>query len=124
MGFQQVAVALGLDLCRYGDSLGSRLAAPAGLGGSSAPTLTSLALATRAVQGSDPTTYPREFTVSSLNPPDATTYYVFLGVPIYWTGGSVTITSVPEPSTLTLAALGVLIVAGVRSRRRRARTTA
>jgi hypothetical protein len=90
------------------------------------PTLTTLALATRAVQGSDPTTYPREFDVSSLEPPDASTYYVVLGFAIEWTTGEVTITgvSVPEPSTLTMAVLGVLIVAGVRSRRRRARRLA
>ncbi len=89
------------------------------------PTLTSLALQTDAVQGSNQTTYPREFTISSLNPPDASTHYVFLGFPFFWTSGPVTINAVtvPEPSTLTLAVLGALIVAGGRSCRRKARAS-
>ncbi len=85
------------------------------------PTMTSLALETQAVQGSNQTTYPREFTVSSLDPPDASTHFVIFGVPFFWTSGTVTITSVtvPEPSSLTLAVLGTLIVAGGWSARRR-----
>ncbi len=90
------------------------------------PTLTSLSLATDAVQGSNNTTYPREFTVSSLDPALATSYFVILGEPIFWTGGVVTITgvSVPEPSSFTLAILGALIVAGGCARHRNARATA
>jgi hypothetical protein len=91
------------------------------------PSLTSLALDTRAVQGPDPTSYPREFTISSLNPPDAETHVVVLGFPIFWTSGTVTITAVtvPEPSSFTLAVLGVgaLIAAGGSSRLRKARAT-
>jgi hypothetical protein len=86
------------------------------------PTLTSLALQTSAVQGSDQTTYPREFSISSLNPSVAFTHFDLFGFPIFLTGGTVTITSVsvPEPSTFNLAVLGALIVAAGWSRRRKA----
>jgi hypothetical protein len=89
------------------------------------PTLTSLALQTDAVQGSNQTTYPREFTISSLDPGGASSQYVFLGLPFFWTSGTVTITSVslPEPSSLTLAVVGAVIVAGGWSRRRKARAS-
>ena len=91
-------------------------------------TLASLALDTRAVEGSDPTTYPREFTISSLDPPDAETHFVVLGIPIFWTSGTVTVTgiSAPEPSSFTLAVLGLggLIVAGGWARLRKGRATA
>lgn len=89
------------------------------------PTLTGLALATGPVQGSNPETYPREFVISSLDPGNASTYYYvdFLGQPFSLTAGSVTITSivtssVPEPSSLSLAVLCALLVAGGWSRRR------
>jgi PEP-CTERM motif len=92
------------------------------------PSLTSVALDTRAVQGLGPTSYPREFTISSLNPPDAETHVVILGLRIFWTSGTATITAmnVPEPSSVTLAVLGVgaQIVAGGWSRHRKARSTA
>ncbi len=91
------------------------------------PTLTSLALATGPVQGSNPETYPREFLISSLDPGSASTsYYIdFLEQSFSLTAGSVTITSivtssVPEPSSLSLAAFGALLVAGGWSRRRKA----
>jgi MYXO-CTERM domain-containing protein len=85
-------------------------------------TLTSLTLQTSAVQGSDQTTYPREFSISSLNPPSAFTHLDFFGFSVFLTSGTVTISSVsvPEPSTFTLAVLGALIVAGGWFRRRRA----
>ena len=90
--------------------------------------LTSLALDTLATQGPDPTSYPREFTISSLNPPDAETHVVILGFPLFWTSGTVTITAVttPEPSSLTLALLGIgtVIVARSQSSRRKARADA
>jgi hypothetical protein len=92
------------------------------------PSLTSLALGTYPTQGLDPTSYLREFTISSLNPPAASTYVVVLGFPLFWTSGTITITAftVPEPSSLTLAALGAgtLIVVVGWSRRRRVRATA
>jgi PEP-CTERM motif len=91
------------------------------------PTLTSLALDTYATEGPDPTSYPREFTISSLEPPDAETHVVIFGFPLFWTSGTITIISVtaPEPSSLTLAILGigVVIVAGGWSRRRKSRAT-
>lgn len=83
------------------------------------PTLTSLTLATGPVQGTNQETYPREFTISSLDPGNADTYFYvgFLGQSFSLTTGSVSITSivttpVPEPSTFTLAVLGTLMVAG------------
>jgi hypothetical protein len=84
-------------------------------------TLTSLALATGPVQGTNPETERREFTVSSLGPQGASTSFVLLGLPFSLTQGSVTIVSVvPEPSSLALAAFGALIVAdGLRRGRRR-----
>jgi hypothetical protein len=92
------------------------------------PSLTSLALDTLATQGPDPTSYPREFTISSLNPPDAETHVVILGFPLFWTSGTVTITAVtaPEPSRLTLTVIGIgtVIVARGWSRRRKARANA
>jgi hypothetical protein len=87
------------------------------------PTLTALSLDTRGVVGSEHGSEPREFTVASLNPPLGYTHYVIFGVPIFATSGTVTInsvTSVPEPSSITLAALGALIVAGGWFRHRRA----
>jgi hypothetical protein len=89
--------------------------------------LTNLALDTFATQGPDPTSYPREFTISSLNPPDAETHVVVLGFPLFWTSGTITITgiTVPEPSSLTLAVVGIggVIVASGWARRRRAHAT-
>jgi hypothetical protein len=81
------------------------------------PTLTSLALETDSVQGSNPETEPRRFAVSSLNAGDAFTYYVFIGFSFSLTSGTVTITSVrpttvPEPSSVVLAVLGTLVAAG------------
>jgi hypothetical protein len=91
------------------------------------PSLTSLSLDTYPTQGPDPTSYRREFTISSLHPPDAGTQIVVLGFPLFWTSGTVTITAVtvPEPSSLTLAVLGAcaLIVASGWSRRWRIRAT-
>lgn len=84
------------------------------------PTPTSLALMTGPVQGTNQETEPREFAVSSLSPQGASTSFVLLGFPFSLTEGTVTITSaVPEPSSLTLAALGALVVAGGWSRRSR-----
>jgi hypothetical protein len=92
------------------------------------PTLTGLVMATGAVQGSNQTTYPREFAISSLSPPAASTSFEILGLSFSLTSGTVTITSVttavPEPSTLILAVIGALIVAGGGPRRREARATA
>jgi hypothetical protein len=91
------------------------------------PTLTALSLDTRGVVGSEQGSEPREFTVSSLNPPLGFTHYVIFGVPIFATSGTVTInsvTTVPEPSSVTLAVLGALIVAGGWCRRRRATAAA
>ena len=89
------------------------------------PNLTSLALATDPVQGSSYGSYPREFTISSLNPPDASTYLDFHGLSIFLTSGTITTTlSVPEPSTFILAVLGALFVAGGWSRHRKARPNA
>jgi hypothetical protein len=87
------------------------------------PTLTSLALATSSVQGSNPETYPREFDIASLS--DMTTYADIYSFQYFLTSGTVTITSivttpVPEPSTFTLAVLGALIVASGWCRRRQA----
>jgi hypothetical protein len=77
------------------------------------PTLTALSLDTKGVVGSDPGSFDREFTVSSLNPPAASTHYLIFGVPIFLTSGTVTINSVtnavPEPSSLILLVLGALI---------------
>jgi hypothetical protein len=91
------------------------------------PTLTSLNLDTYATQGPDPTSYPREFTIASLDPPAAETHVVILDYPFFWTSGTVTITAVtvPEPSSLTLAVLGIgaVNVAGGWSRRRQPRAT-
>ena len=87
------------------------------------PTLTSLALDTHGVVGSEQGSYAREFTVSSLTPPSAGTHLIILGFPIFLTSGTVTIdsvTTVPEPSSFTLAVLGALFVAGGWSRRRKA----
>lgn len=92
------------------------------------PALTALALETSAVEGSEYGSYAREFTVSSLTPPAASTDLVILGIPVFLTSGTVTInsviTSVPEPSSFTLAVLGALFVAGGWSRRRQAFRTA
>jgi hypothetical protein len=90
------------------------------------PTLTELSLDTRGVVGSEQGSEPREFTVASLNPPLGYTHYVIFGVPVFATSGTVTINSVtiPEPSSITLAVLGSLIVAGGWSCRRKATATA
>ncbi len=92
------------------------------------PTMTALALDTHGVVGTEPGSYAREFTVSSLTPPSASTHLIILGFPIFLTSGTVTINSVtpavPEPSSFTLAVLGALIVAGGWSRRRKATETA
>lgn len=90
------------------------------------PTLTSLALATDAVQGTNPQTWPREFTVSSLDPDGAATRVVILGVSLEQTTGTVTITpaaTAPGPSAAALAAVGTLVAAAGRAGRRTARTT-
>jgi hypothetical protein len=91
------------------------------------PTLTALSLDTRGVVGSEQGSEPREFTVSSLNPPLGFTHYVIFGAPFFATSGTVTINSVktvPEPASITLAVLGALIVAGGWCRRQRATATA
>jgi hypothetical protein len=89
------------------------------------PTLTSLALATGPVQGSNPETWPREFAISSLGPGASATYFHILGQSLSLTAETVTITSiVPEPSAFALAVLGALVVAGGWSRRRKARAPA
>ena len=91
------------------------------------PTLTSLALETGFVQGSEIPSQPRAFAVSSLNSGDASTSFELLDLSFSLTDGSVTITSVttvvPEPSSFTLSVLGTLIVAGGWSRRRAERAT-
>lgn len=90
-------------------------------------TVTSLALATDPVQGTNQQTWPREFGVSSLDPGDAATRVVILGVSLEQTTGTVTITpaaTAPEPSAVVLAALGTLVAAAGRARRRKTRTTA
>jgi hypothetical protein len=88
------------------------------------PTLTSLAIATGWVQGTNQSTYPRGFNVSSLSPADASTSFEFLDLPFSLTSGTVAITSVtttvPEPSALSVTAVGSLIVAAGWSRARKA----
>lgn len=87
-------------------------------------TISSLALATGWVQGSNQTTYRRDFSVASLNDSDASTSFELVGLSFPLTSGTVTITSVtttvPEPSTFALAVAGALTVAGGRSRRPKA----
>jgi hypothetical protein len=97
----------------------------------SGTTLTVLSLDTGPVQGTNSTTYPREFAVSSLGEGYAySSFYIgFLDKAFNLTSGTVTITSVvstvPEPSTLTLALIGgALFVAGTWFRRRTACATA
>ena len=89
-------------------------------------TVTALTLDTRGVVGSEPESYAREFTVSSLSPPLGFTHYVIFGVPIFATSGTVTINSVtvPEPTSFTLAVLGAVITLGGWSCCRKATATA
>jgi hypothetical protein len=87
-------------------------------------TLTSLSLMTGPVEGSDTTTYPRLFIISSLSPTFASTELYFHGLTFGLTSGIVTIDSVvPEPSSFVLAVLGALTVAACPYRGRKARAS-
>jgi hypothetical protein len=89
-------------------------------------TVTGLSLTTGPVEGSDTTTYPRLFVISSLGTGNASTLWDFHGLTFGLTSGTATITAVavPEPSSLVLAVAGGLIVAAGWSRRRHASATA
>jgi hypothetical protein len=101
------------DLTSFTATLGPRL------------TLTGLSLTTGPVEGSDTTTYPRLFVISSLTPGNASTLWDFHGLTFGLTSGTATITSiVPEPPSFVLAVLGALIVAGGWSRLLKTRATA
>ncbi|MDG3007737.1 hypothetical protein [Paludisphaera mucosa] len=79
-------------------------------------TMTALTLGTGAVQGTNPSTEPREFSVGSLGASGAWTSFRILGLTFQQTTGSATVTAVtttvPEPSSGAMAAIATLILFG------------
>ncbi len=77
------------------------------------PTVTSLALGTSKVQSNNEETWPREFFIASLDPDGASSRYFFVIESLELTTGTATITSVlstvPEPSSVTLGGCAALI---------------
>jgi hypothetical protein len=89
------------DLSSFGASIGT------------GQSVVTLSLDIKAVQGNGQGTWPGEFSVSSLGSGGASTSFVILGLSFFQTRGAATITSVasvPEPSSVTLALLGLLLV--------------
>jgi len=85
------------------------------------PTVTSLALGTSKVQGNNDETWPREFFISSLDSGGASSRYFLVIESFELTTGTAAITSVvtsvPEPSSFTLATSAAIICAATWPRR-------